>query len=78
LLYTQVYQWGGGKSTPQKLDVFTKEKCPIQVAAGHHHFAAVTIEKELYTWMVCDRNNLRNQSFKLYALALCTCTFINQ
>lgn len=24
----------------------------FQVAAGHYHFAAVTFEKELYTWAV--------------------------
>ena len=27
----QVYQWGGGKVTPQKLEIFTREKSPIQV-----------------------------------------------
>ncbi|XP_013095073.2 serine/threonine-protein kinase Nek9-like isoform X2 [Biomphalaria glabrata] len=46
----EMYQWGGGKITPQKLEVFTKEKSPMQVASGHSHFAAITFEKELYTW----------------------------
>ncbi|KAH9492964.1 Serine/threonine-protein kinase Nek9 [Bulinus truncatus] len=46
----EMYQWGGGKMTPQKLEVFTREKSPMQVAAGHSHFAAITFEKELYTW----------------------------
>ncbi|XP_048735252.1 serine/threonine-protein kinase Nek9-like isoform X2 [Ostrea edulis] len=47
---TEVYQWGGGKFTPQKQDIFDKGKSAIQVAAGHSHFAVVTMEKELYTW----------------------------
>ncbi|XP_069118156.1 serine/threonine-protein kinase Nek9-like isoform X1 [Argopecten irradians] len=47
---TEVYQWGGGKRTPQKQDLFTKGKSAIQVAAGGAHFAVVTVEKELYTW----------------------------
>ncbi|XP_062587241.1 serine/threonine-protein kinase Nek9-like isoform X2 [Saccostrea cucullata] len=47
---TEVYQWGGGKLTPQKQDIFIKGKSAIQVAAGHSHFAVVTMEKELYTW----------------------------
>ncbi|CAL1543886.1 unnamed protein product, partial [Lymnaea stagnalis] len=46
----QIYQWGGGKITPQKLEIFTREKSPMQVATGHSHFAAITFEKELYTW----------------------------
>ncbi|XP_021346577.1 serine/threonine-protein kinase Nek9-like isoform X2 [Mizuhopecten yessoensis] len=47
---TEVYQWGGGKRTPQKQDMFVKGKSAIQVAAGSAHFAVVTMEKELYTW----------------------------
>ncbi|GFS25216.1 serine/threonine-protein kinase Nek9-like [Elysia marginata] len=46
----EMYQWGGGKNTPQKIEIFTREKSPIQVSAGHCHFAAITFEKELYTW----------------------------
>ncbi|KAK7496905.1 hypothetical protein BaRGS_00011885, partial [Batillaria attramentaria] len=46
----EVHQWGGGKITPQKLELFRREKSPIQVSAGHYHFAAITFEKELYTW----------------------------
>nr|XP_034323342.1 serine/threonine-protein kinase Nek9 isoform X3 [Crassostrea gigas] len=47
---TEVYQWGGGKQTPQKQDIFVKGKSAIQIAAGHSHFAVVTMEKEVYTW----------------------------
>ncbi|XP_025077734.1 serine/threonine-protein kinase Nek9-like isoform X3 [Pomacea canaliculata] len=46
----EVYQWGGGKITPQKLELFTQEKSAIQVATGRFHFAVITFEKELYTW----------------------------
>ncbi|XP_048259677.1 serine/threonine-protein kinase Nek9-like isoform X1 [Haliotis rufescens] len=46
----EVYQWGGGKRTPQKLDLFSREKSPVQVSAGHSHLATLTVEKELYTW----------------------------
>ncbi|VDI27488.1 NIMA (never in mitosis gene a)-related kinase [Mytilus galloprovincialis] len=47
---SEVYQWGGGKFTPQKQDIFTKGKSAVQVAVGNSHFAVVTMEKELYTW----------------------------
>nr|XP_022334597.1 serine/threonine-protein kinase Nek9-like isoform X1 [Crassostrea virginica] len=47
---TEVYQWGGGKLTPQKQDIFIKGKSAMQIAVGHSHFAVVTMEKELYTW----------------------------
>ncbi|KAK3093484.1 hypothetical protein FSP39_016296 [Pinctada imbricata] len=47
---SEVYQWGGGKVTPQKQEIFVKGKSAIQVAAGCGHFAVVTMEKELYTW----------------------------
>ncbi|BFZ01979.1 hypothetical protein BsWGS_05018 [Bradybaena similaris] len=46
----EMYQWGGGKLTAQKLEMFTREKSPMQVAVGHSHFAAISLEKELYTW----------------------------
>ena len=49
---TEVYQWGGGKATPLKQDIFTKERSAIQVSTGKVHFAVVTVEKELYTWAV--------------------------
>ncbi|ELT98382.1 hypothetical protein CAPTEDRAFT_123860, partial [Capitella teleta] len=45
-----VYSWGGGKLTPQQLEVFTKGHSALQVSAGHAHFAVVTVERELYTW----------------------------
>ncbi|KAM9465717.1 serine/threonine-protein kinase Nek9 isoform 1-T1 [Clarias gariepinus] len=46
----EVYFWGGGKFTPQKLDVFKGGTSAQQVCAGETHFAVVTVEKELYTW----------------------------
>lgn len=48
----EVYFWGGGKFTPQKLDVFKCGTSAQQVCAGENHFAVVTVEKELYTWAV--------------------------
>ncbi|XP_011615278.2 serine/threonine-protein kinase Nek9 isoform X1 [Takifugu rubripes] len=46
----EVYFWGGGKYTPQKMDMFKGGSCPQHVCAGESHFAVVTVEKELYTW----------------------------
>ncbi|KAG7510417.1 serine serine/threonine-protein kinase Nek9 [Solea senegalensis] len=46
----EVYFWGGGKFTPQKLDTFKGGTSAQQVCAGESHFAVVTVEKELYTW----------------------------
>uniref|UniRef100_A0A8D0CH24 non-specific serine/threonine protein kinase n=1 Tax=Scleropages formosus TaxID=113540 RepID=A0A8D0CH24_SCLFO len=46
----EVYFWGGGKFTPQKLDAFKGGCSAQQVCAGETHFAVVTVEKELYTW----------------------------
>lgn len=51
---SEVYVWGGGKSTPQKLDVIKSGCSARQVCAGNTHFAVVTVEKELYTWVVSD------------------------
>ncbi|XP_023559496.1 serine/threonine-protein kinase Nek9 [Octodon degus] len=48
---SEVYVWGGGKSTPQKLDVIRSGCSARQVCAGNTHFAVVTVEKELYTWV---------------------------
>nr|XP_056708169.1 serine/threonine-protein kinase Nek9 isoform X2 [Euleptes europaea] len=48
---SEVYVWGGGKSTPQKLDVIKGGCSARQVCAGNTHFAVVTVEKELYTWV---------------------------
>nr|XP_020649582.1 serine/threonine-protein kinase Nek9 isoform X1 [Pogona vitticeps] len=48
---SEVYVWGGGKSTPQKLDVIKGGCSARQVCAGNTHFALVTVEKELYTWV---------------------------
>uniref|UniRef100_A0A3Q3IQV8 non-specific serine/threonine protein kinase n=1 Tax=Monopterus albus TaxID=43700 RepID=A0A3Q3IQV8_MONAL len=46
----EVYFWGGGKFTPQKLDMFKGGSSAQHVCAGESHFAVVTVEKELYTW----------------------------
>lgn len=53
---SEVYVWGGGKSTPQKLDAIKSGCSARQVCAGNTHFAVVTVEKELYTWVVSERN----------------------
>lgn len=45
-----VYFWGGGKFTPQKLDTFKGGSSAQHVCAGESHFAVVTVEKELFTW----------------------------
>ncbi|XP_022111310.1 serine/threonine-protein kinase Nek9-like, partial [Acanthaster planci] len=47
---SEVYYWGGGRLTPYKLEIFKKGNAALQVAAGNLHFAAVTVEKELFTW----------------------------
>ncbi|KAM6961231.1 serine/threonine-protein kinase Nek9 [Aplochiton taeniatus] len=46
----EVYFWGGGKFTPQKIDAFKGGSGAQHVCAGENHFAVVTVEKELYTW----------------------------
>uniref|UniRef100_A0A670IH66 Serine/threonine-protein kinase Nek9 n=1 Tax=Podarcis muralis TaxID=64176 RepID=A0A670IH66_PODMU len=48
---SEVYVWGGGKSSPQKLDAIKSGCSARQVCAGNTHFAVVTVEKELYTWV---------------------------
>lgn len=57
---SEVYVWGGGKSTPQKLDVIKSGCSARQVCAGNTHFAVVTVEKELYTWVVSDMYGLQS------------------
>ncbi|XP_062902148.1 serine/threonine-protein kinase Nek9 isoform X1 [Mobula hypostoma] len=48
--FSDVYFWGGGKATPQKLDLFKSGRSAQQVCASNTHFAVVSVEKELYTW----------------------------
>lgn len=48
----EAYFWGGGRFTPQKLDMFKGGSSAQHVCAGEMHFAVVTVEKELYTWAV--------------------------
>ncbi|XP_063957945.1 serine/threonine-protein kinase Nek9-like isoform X1 [Lytechinus pictus] len=47
---SEVFYWGGGRLTPLKLEAFKDGNRALQVAAGHSHFAAVTVEKEIFTW----------------------------
>ncbi|XP_028398483.1 serine/threonine-protein kinase Nek9-like isoform X3 [Dendronephthya gigantea] len=47
---SEVFCWGGGKQTPQKIDLFQGGNTVLQVAAGRSHFAVVNVEKEIYTW----------------------------
>eukprot|EP00057_Strongylocentrotus_purpuratus_P017296 XP_011671770.1 PREDICTED: serine/threonine-protein kinase Nek9-like [Strongylocentrotus purpuratus] len=47
---SEVYYWGGGRLTPLKLEAFKDGNRALQVAAGHSHFASVTVEKEIFTW----------------------------
>ncbi|XP_070576685.1 serine/threonine-protein kinase Nek9-like [Ptychodera flava] len=47
---SEVYYWGGGRLTPQKMDIFKDGDSALQVSAAHCHFAVVTVEKEVYTW----------------------------
>ena len=49
-LTSDVYWWGGGKIIPQKLESFSQGNAGMNVAAGHSHFAVVTLEREVYTW----------------------------
>lgn len=56
----EVYFWGGGKFTPQKMDMFKGGSSAQHVCAGESHFAVVTVEKELYTWAVSIDASLRH------------------
>ncbi|XP_030855681.1 serine/threonine-protein kinase Nek9 isoform X2 [Strongylocentrotus purpuratus] len=47
---SEVFYWGGGRLTPLKLEAFKDGNRALQVAAGHSHFASVTVEKEIFTW----------------------------
>uniref|UniRef100_A0A8C4Q3T0 non-specific serine/threonine protein kinase n=1 Tax=Eptatretus burgeri TaxID=7764 RepID=A0A8C4Q3T0_EPTBU len=49
---SDVYYWGGGKYMPQTQVMFHGQKgcSALQVCTGKSHFAAVSVEKELYTW----------------------------
>jgi hypothetical protein len=44
----QVYQWGGGKFTPQKQDVFVKGKSAIQVNIPHRNRTYLSRAKVQY------------------------------
>ncbi|XP_071833367.1 serine/threonine-protein kinase Nek9-like isoform X3 [Apostichopus japonicus] len=48
----EVLWWGGGMDAPSVLTEFESTDTAVQVHAGHSHIAAVTKEKELFTWMV--------------------------
>ncbi|XP_065832874.1 serine/threonine-protein kinase Nek9-like isoform X2 [Oscarella lobularis] len=49
-LTSEVYCWGGEWKEPHKVDVFSEDRAPCRVSAGHCHFAVVTVNKQLYTW----------------------------
>ena len=50
IISSQVYIWGGGKTTPQTMATFKKDTGAIKVCVAPKHFCVVTVEKELYTW----------------------------
>lgn len=54
---TEVYVWGGGKMIPQKLDQFAEANTALAISVGGTHAAAITIERELYTWAVSWSEN---------------------
>lgn len=66
----EVYFWGGGKFTPQKMDMFKGGSSAQHVCAGESHFAVVTVEKELYTWAVSTDPPCR----ETYSRSSCSCT----
>lgn len=47
-----MFIWGGGKPTPRKLDMFSGSRAAAQLSMKKHHYAVITVEKELYTWTV--------------------------
>ncbi|XP_063695269.1 serine/threonine-protein kinase Nek9-like [Bolinopsis microptera] len=49
-LSSEVYIWGGGKTSPQTLATFKKELGAVKVCVAPKHFCVVTVEKELYVW----------------------------
>ncbi|XP_074632365.1 serine/threonine-protein kinase Nek9-like isoform X1 [Acropora palmata] len=49
---SDVFYWGGGKQTPQKVDMFQGGHSALQLAVGQSHFAVVTVENELFTWAI--------------------------
>lgn len=49
---SELFYWGGGKQTPQRLEGFSKGRSALQVSLGGAHYAVVTVEKEVYTWTV--------------------------
>lgn len=46
---SEVYIWGGGKLAPKQMDVFKNENAPLHLTCGSHHYAVISVEKELYT-----------------------------
>lgn len=68
----EVYFWGGGKFTPQKMDMFKGGSSAQHVCAGESHFAVVTVEKELYTWAVSIDASLRHLCLR----CTCLCAFL--
>lgn len=69
----EVYFWGGGKFTPQKIDTFKGGSSAQHVCAGESHFAVVTVEKELYTWAVSIKSITLGQ---ISWVQLCFCCIV--
>ena len=53
----QVFIWGGGKTSPQALTLFKKDRGAVNVCVAPKHFCVVTVEKELYTWSSGERGS---------------------
>ncbi len=54
---SEVFAWGSGKTTPCKVDEFSElGNSAISVSVGANHMAAVSIERELFTWNVRTHN----------------------
>eukprot|EP00116_Pleurobrachia_bachei_P010723 sb/3470985/ len=49
-LSSEVFIWGGGKTSPQAINLFKKDRGAVSVCVAPKHFCVVTVEKELYTW----------------------------
>ncbi|KAJ8045489.1 Serine/threonine-protein kinase Nek9 [Holothuria leucospilota] len=53
----EVIFWGSGRENPSPLEEFQGINTAVHVSAGYSHFAAVTEEKELFTWAVDIQDN---------------------
>ncbi|XP_015767873.1 PREDICTED: serine/threonine-protein kinase Nek9-like [Acropora digitifera] len=65
---SDVFYWGGGKQTPQKVDMFQGGHSALQLAVGQSHFAVVTVENELFTWAVSIHTRREITKFETFAV----------